>query len=113
MSHRAARTPLNSILGFAELLKLELADPTHQEYAGIIRQSSEHLLNLVNEILDLAKIESGEMTVKAIPTPIAELVTECAAGHQVAAGNNCALPCTWPPTCRNSFTPTPCACARY
>ena len=84
MSHEL-RTPLNGILGFAELLKLELADPTHQEYAGIIRQSGEHLLNLVNEILDLAKIESGEMTFKHIPTPIAELVTECAAGHQVAA----------------------------
>ncbi len=63
MSHEL-RTPLNGILGFAELLKLELTDPTHQEYAGIIQQSGEHLLNLVNEILDLAKIESGEMTVK-------------------------------------------------
>jgi signal transduction histidine kinase len=56
------RTPLNGILGFAELLKSELNDPSQQEYAEIIQQSGEHLLNLVNEILDLAKIESGEMT---------------------------------------------------
>jgi HAMP domain-containing protein len=75
MSHEL-RTPLNGILGFAELLKLELADPTHQEYAGIIQQSGEHLLNLVNEILDLAKIESGEMT-------SSHSNTDCRAGHRM------------------------------
>lgn len=84
MSHEL-RTPLNGILGFAELLKYELNNSAHQEYATVIQQSGEHLLNLVNEILDLAKIEAGEMLFKRVPTPLAGLVSECAAGHQVTA----------------------------
>ncbi|MBF1164007.1 MAG: HAMP domain-containing protein [Dechloromonas agitata] len=86
MSHEL-RTPLNGILGFAELLHQELTAPAHREYASIIQQSGEHLLNLVNEILDLAKIESGEMLFKYSPTTLALLVAESAAGHQVAAQN--------------------------
>lgn len=84
MSHEL-RTPLNGILGFAELLKLELANPAHQEYAAIIEQSGSHLLSLVNEILDLAKIESGEMGFQSVPTSIAGIVEECAALHRVPA----------------------------
>lgn len=86
MSHEL-RTPLNGILGFAELLHQELTAPAHREYASIIQQSGEHLLNLVNEILDLAKIESGEMVFKYSPTTLALLVAESAAGHQVATQN--------------------------
>lgn len=86
MSHEL-RTPLNGILGFADLLKSDVEKPEHQAYAAVIQQSGEHLLNLVNEILDLAKIESGEMTFKYAPTAIAGIVGECAAGHQVAAEN--------------------------
>lgn len=84
MSHEL-RTPLNGILGFAELLKLELENPVHQEYAAIIEQSGSHLLSLVNEILDLAKIESGEMGFQSIPTPISSLVEECARLHRIPA----------------------------
>ncbi|MBP5987403.1 MAG: HAMP domain-containing histidine kinase [Azonexus sp.] len=84
MSHEL-RTPLNGILGFAELLKYELNDPSQQEYARVIQQSGEHLLNLVNEILDLAKIESGEMNFKRIAIPLAGLVEECASIHRVTA----------------------------
>ena len=84
MSHEL-RTPLNGILGFAELLKLELADPGHREYAAIIERSGSHLLNLVNEILDLAKIESGEMVFQMSATSIAGIVEECAAVHRVTA----------------------------
>jgi signal transduction histidine kinase len=83
MSHEL-RTPLNGILGFAELLKYELENPEHQEY-DIIEQSGSHLLNLVNEILDLAKIESGEMRFNQVATPLASLITDCAASHQVSA----------------------------
>lgn len=86
MSHEL-RTPLNGILGFAELLRQELNDPAQQEYASIIQQSGDHLLNLVNEILDLAKIESGEMVFKYAPTALSLLVAESAAGHQIAAQN--------------------------
>jgi signal transduction histidine kinase len=60
MSHEL-RTPLNGILGFADLLEAELEDPSQLEYTRIIRSSGEHLLTLVNEILDLSKVESGKM----------------------------------------------------
>lgn len=82
------RTPLNGILGFAELLKSELDDPAQREcreYAGVIGQSGEHLLALVNEILDLAKIESGEMRFVPVPTPLASLLRECAEVHRITA----------------------------
>lgn len=84
MSHEL-RTPLNGILGFAELLKYELENPEHRNYAEIIEQSGSHLLNLVNEILDLAKIESGEMRFNQVATPLSGLVTDCAAPHQASA----------------------------
>jgi signal transduction histidine kinase len=112
MSHEL-RTPLNGILGFAELLKLELADPTQQEYAGIIQQSGEHLLNLVNEILDLAKIESGEMTSSTFQHRLPSWSPNARPGIRwPPRARACALPCTWPPTCRHSFPPIPRACAR-
>lgn len=84
MSHEL-RTPLNGILGFAELLKYELDNPEHQGYVNIIEQSGNHLLNLVNEILDLAKIESGEMRFNLAPVQLAPLVIESCAGHHVNA----------------------------
>lgn len=59
MSHEL-RTPLNGIMGYAEFLRDTLED-TNKEFAGIILDSSHHLLDLVNSILDLAKIESGKM----------------------------------------------------
>ena len=79
------RTPLNGILGFAELLQSELSDPEQQEYASIIQKSGEHLLNLVTEILDLAKIESGEMIFTPVDTPISSFIMESVAVHRGAA----------------------------
>ncbi|MBS1144760.1 MAG: sensor histidine kinase [Proteobacteria bacterium] len=84
MSHEL-RTPLNGILGFAELLKTETEIPEHRGYVEIIEQSGGHLLNLVNEILDLAKIESGEMRFNRTAVPLANIARESAAGHQVTA----------------------------
>lgn len=84
MSHEL-RTPLNGILGFAELLRYELENPEHRSYIDIIEQSGSHLLNLVNEILDLARIESGEMGFNQVATPLTSLITDCAASHQVSA----------------------------
>ncbi len=61
MSHEL-RTPLNSILGFSQLLNREKSlTKTQQENLGIINRSGEHLLSLINDVLDLAKIESGKM----------------------------------------------------
>ncbi|MDF1503851.1 ATP-binding protein [Roseisolibacter sp. H3M3-2] len=58
------RTPLNAIIGYAELLDIGLAGPlteTQRQYLGRIRGTSRHLLALVNDVLDLSKIEAGEM----------------------------------------------------
>ncbi|HEX3881687.1 MAG TPA: ATP-binding protein [Stellaceae bacterium] len=63
MSHEL-RTPLNAILGFSEMLKHGLAgplQPQQQEYSGLIHQSGEHLLNVINEILDLARVDAGKL----------------------------------------------------
>ena len=62
MSHEL-RTPLNAIIGFSEIIKGELlgelGNPTYAEYAGDIFDSGKHLLDLINDILDLSKVESG------------------------------------------------------
>ncbi|HYD98127.1 MAG TPA: HAMP domain-containing sensor histidine kinase, partial [Alphaproteobacteria bacterium] len=59
MSHEL-RTPLNSIIGFAALIEA-MGDNRSTEYAALIRESGEHLLGLVNDLLDLSKIEAGQM----------------------------------------------------
>jgi signal transduction histidine kinase len=62
MSHEL-RSPLNAILGFAQLINRSTTlSPEHQEQVEIILQSGEHLLNLINQLLDLAKIEAGKIT---------------------------------------------------
>jgi signal transduction histidine kinase/FixJ family two-component response regulator len=62
MSHEL-RTPLNAILGFSQLMNRETSlTPQHKENLCIINSSGEHLLSLINDVLDLAKIESGKMT---------------------------------------------------
>lgn len=84
MSHEL-RTPLNGILGFSELLQLELTDPAQLEYTRIIRDSGQHLLTLVNEILDLSKVEAGKMEfawTSLSPSAIAE---EMLSLHRAAA----------------------------
>jgi PAS domain S-box-containing protein len=63
MSHEL-RTPLNAILGFSEVLENGIAGPLQSrqsEYIGLIRQSGKHLLHVINEILDLARIDAGKM----------------------------------------------------
>jgi signal transduction histidine kinase len=63
MSHEI-RTPMNAIVGFSQLLEDEPEGEEKQRYISIIQNSSEHLLQLVSEILDLSKIEAGEMVLK-------------------------------------------------
>ena len=70
MSHEL-RTPLNAIIGFADLLHRGMAGPVdgqHREFLGDILISSRHLLQLINDVLDLAKVESG--TLEIVPQPI-------------------------------------------
>jgi PAS domain S-box-containing protein len=62
MSHEL-RTPLNAIMGFTNLMaRVPLPHPDHQQYLQIIGHSSEHLMSLINDVLDLSKIEAGKVT---------------------------------------------------
>jgi signal transduction histidine kinase/HPt (histidine-containing phosphotransfer) domain-containing protein/ActR/RegA family two-component response regulator len=65
MSHEL-RTPLNAILGFAQLLEDEPLEPEHHEYVGLINKSGQHLMELINAVLDHAKIESGSLSLEGI-----------------------------------------------
>ena len=79
MSHEL-RTPLNSILGFADLLQRQVAgvlNPRQVKYTQIIAESGQHLLGLINDILDLAKIESGKDELDLQPIAIADLCVQC------------------------------------
>jgi PAS domain S-box-containing protein len=72
MSHEI-RTPMNGILGFAELLKIPgLTGDQQQEYIGIIKKSGDRMLNIINNIVDISKIESGQMTHNVTETDINE-----------------------------------------
>ncbi len=62
MSHEI-RTPMNSIIGFSDILAEEVTSDDHKEYVGIIQNSGEHLLQLINDILDYSKIEAGKLDI--------------------------------------------------
>ncbi|RPI57187.1 MAG: PAS domain S-box protein [Acidobacteria bacterium] len=78
MSHEL-RTPLNSIIGFAELMadeRLGPIPPRYGEFATLIQKSAQHLLQLINDILDLAKVESGRIDFKPEPVDLESLVND-------------------------------------
>jgi len=80
MSHEL-RTPLNAILGFSEVMNSEVMGPmanqSYKEYAGNIFESGRHLLHLINEILDLSRIESGRYELHEEPVRLADFVGDC------------------------------------
>ena len=80
MSHEL-RSPLNAILGFAQLMESDSPPPTPSQKASIdqILQAGWYLLKLINEILDLAKIESGKLSLSLEPVSLAEVMLECQA----------------------------------
>jgi len=76
MSHEL-RTPLNSIIGFSQILQNEAfgpLNPTQLEYLNNIRESGDHLLNMVNDILDLSKIEAGRLVLEKKPFNFKEMI---------------------------------------
>lgn len=76
MSHEL-RTPLNAILGYAQLFEYDL-NLTQQQMANMreIRKAGDHLLQLINDVLDLSKIESGKMTVSLEPVLVSRIISE-------------------------------------
>ncbi|OPF90730.1 Sensor histidine kinase RcsC [Rhodopseudomonas palustris] len=80
MSHEL-RTPLNAILGFSEVMKSEIfgahAVPAYKDYSADIHNSGVHLLNLINEILDLSRIEAGRYELNEEAISLVHVVTDC------------------------------------
>jgi PAS domain S-box-containing protein len=75
MSHEL-RTPLHTIIGFAELLQEDALSETQQRFVGHIHRDSEHLLELINDVLDLSKIEAGQLVLRREVYPLAQSVGE-------------------------------------
>jgi two-component system cell cycle sensor histidine kinase PleC len=88
MSHEL-RTPLNAILGFSEVMETEvlgpLNNPTYKEYAADIHRSGQHLLNLINEILDLSRIEAGRYKLIEDSVQLVEIAEDCVGMVQLKA----------------------------
>lgn len=90
MSHEL-RTPLNAILGFTQLLKSDPQAPLSDEQNSnvtIIQQSGEHLLRLINDVLELSKIEAGNIGVSIEPVDVSQVINHCLPLLQALANDN-------------------------
>jgi PAS domain S-box-containing protein len=87
MSHEL-RTPLNAILGFAQLMgNSSYLPPEHQENLNVIARSGEHLLALINQVLDLSKIEAGQITLNEVNFDLYRLLNDLENMFQLKANN--------------------------
>jgi len=80
MSHEL-RTPLNAVLGFAQLLELDEIDPlspAQRQRVALVRESGEHLLRMISDLLDHSRIEAGQLSVDLDDVPLQPLLRECA-----------------------------------
>ncbi len=75
MSHEI-RTPMNSILGFAQLLNMGEISPAQKKSVNFIMGSGKHLLKLINEVLDISRIEAGRITLSPAPVQLSNLILE-------------------------------------
>lgn len=94
MSHEL-RTPLNAVLGFAQMLQMGALSEKQQDHVESILYAGNHLLQLVNDVLDLARIEANELDLSLEPVEIRDIVSECVSlisplgpRHEVAIVNN-------------------------
>lgn len=76
MSHEL-RTPLNSVLGFAQILQMELESSDDLELVDHVYKSGQHLLTLINEVLDISRVESGNIGLTPESVNLHEVVSEC------------------------------------
>ena len=91
MSHEL-RTPLNAILGFGQILDKEDLDPLSQESVGYILKGGRHLLDLINEVLDIARVEAGHADLSLEPIALDDVVPDaCALVRPLAAERNIRL----------------------
>ncbi|OBQ75510.1 sensor histidine kinase [Mesorhizobium erdmanii] len=90
MSHEL-RTPLNAILGFSEVMANEvlgpMSNPTYRDYAHDVHDSGQHLLDLINEILDLSRIEAGRYQLNEEPVMLLNIVEDCCHMMELRARN--------------------------
>jgi cell cycle sensor histidine kinase DivJ len=88
MSHEL-RTPLNAIIGFSDIMRQEILGPMgndkYREYAGLIRDSGQHLVDLISDLLDMSKIEAGKFVIDAKPFELGALIEECLSMVRVTA----------------------------
>ena len=97
MSHEL-RTPLNAILGFAQLLELDGLRDDQRGSVGYILSGARHLLGLINEVLDIAAIESGRLSLSLEPVDVADLLTEASSLIRPLADRQGILVVDQPPT---------------
>jgi len=90
MSHEL-RTPLNAILGFSEVMAKEvlgpMGNPTYRDYAHDVHGSGQHLLDLINEILDLSRIEAGRYQLNEEPVQLLHIAEDCCHMMELRARN--------------------------
>jgi PAS domain S-box-containing protein len=86
MSHEI-RTPMNAVLGFTDLLRRGVyqGPDQAQKYLNTVHSSGRHLLGLINDILDLSKVESGKLVIERLPTSLPQVVVEVAEVMRVKA----------------------------
>jgi PAS domain S-box-containing protein len=78
MSHEL-RTPLNAILGFSQLIEMDELTADQRENVAYISQAGRHLLQLINEVLDISRVESGQMSISREPVAVSEVIHELTA----------------------------------
>jgi signal transduction histidine kinase/CheY-like chemotaxis protein len=90
MSHEL-RTPMNAILGFAQLLELDkenVLPAKHREYLGLILSAGRHLLSLIDDVLDVARVESGKVNIRLTSIDVEALLIEFAMAMRPIAGKS-------------------------
>ncbi len=100
MSHEL-RTPLNAVMGFSELIEQEsygpVGDPQYVEYAGLIRSSGEHLLTIIEDVLDMSRIEAGKLEIYEEEFVPHDLADRCIALiNPIAADKGVSVGCEYP-----------------
>jgi signal transduction histidine kinase len=90
MSHEL-RTPLNAIIGFSDVLEAEMAGPLNErqhQYVGDVREAGQHLLALINDVLDLSKVEAGRMELALTEMRVSDALESGLTMHQARAARH-------------------------